>query len=675
MQHTQHIDNWNESNQRLLMAALRELQAELEAAYPERTDHTEQAHTEQPHPDQAHAEETTSAQNGVSAESRADQSALESLVNILGLSTFERKILLLCAGVELDGSFARLVGRLNGSTSRQLPSFSLALAVLGDAHWSALSPDGPLRYWRLIEFADTNNAQILTQCPIKIDEHILFYLTGVRQLDERLRRLVEPLPASTDLVPSQFATARTIIDACSANETLTRLPVMQLSGNTGADKSAIAAYAASALGLDLYAMSAHSIPQHITDMMEWTRLWNRQAALTASALYLDLTSLDPHDRERALSTAAFIEHIGGLLFVSTGQWLPRLSRLVLQSETGKPTSIEQLHLWKQSLGRSYQEYDESLQRLVSQFHLSAHTIRAVCRDVNRQTPAHDDADALIWHSCCIHTRPQVDELAQRIETLAGWNDIVLPEEQKAILHEVAAQVHQRNKVYGEWGFSTTGARGLGISVLFSGESGTGKTMASEVLAKELGLDLYRIDLSQVVNKYIGETEKNLKRVFDAAEEGGAVLLFDEADALFGKRSEVKDSHDRYGNIEVSYLLQRMEAYRGLAILTTNMRSSLDKAFYRRIRFVVQFPFPDAQQRAEIWRRVFPPSTPTHGLDHSKLARLNIPGGNIRNIALNAAFIAANEGRPILMSHLSQAARSEYAKLDKPLNNLEIGMIV
>jgi SpoVK/Ycf46/Vps4 family AAA+-type ATPase len=197
-------------------------------------------------------------------------------------------------------------------------------------------------------------------------------------------------------------------------------------------------------------------------------------------------------------------------------------------------------------------------------------------------------------------------------------------------------------------------------------------MAAEVLADELQLDLYRIDLSSVVSKYIGETERNLRRVFDAAEEGGAILLFDEADALFGKRSEVKDSHDRYANIEVSYLLQRMEAYRGLAILTTNMRSALDNAFLRRIRFAVQFPFPDVVQRAEIWRRIFPPDTPLEGLDVEKLARLNVAGGNIRNIALNAAFLAADAEEPVRMTHLMRAARGEYAKLEKPLTEAEIG---
>jgi SpoVK/Ycf46/Vps4 family AAA+-type ATPase len=233
-------------------------------------------------------------------------------------------------------------------------------------------------------------------------------------------------------------------------------------------------------------------------------------------------------------------------------------------------------------------------------------------------------------------------------------------------------VRQRGRVYDTWGFAARGLRGLGITALFAGPSGTGKTLAAEIVAHELSLDLYRIDLSRVVSKYIGETEKNLRRVFDAAEEGGAVLLFDEADALFGKRSEVRDSHDRYANIEVSYLLQRMEAYRGLAILTTNMRASLDTSFLRRLRFVVNFPFPDAPLRARIWERAFPAATPTEGLDVAKLARLSLAGGNIRNIALNAAFLAADRDEPVRMYHLLQSTRSEYLKLEKALSESEIG---
>jgi SpoVK/Ycf46/Vps4 family AAA+-type ATPase len=221
-------------------------------------------------------------------------------------------------------------------------------------------------------------------------------------------------------------------------------------------------------------------------------------------------------------------------------------------------------------------------------------------------------------------------------------------------------------VNGEWGFAARYTRGLGLSALFAGPSGTGKTMAAGVLGRELDRDLYQIDLATVVSKYIGETEKHLRKIFDTAERSGAILLFDEADALFGKRSQVKDSHDRYANLEISYLLQRMESYRGIAILTTNMQNALDPAFQRRLRFVVQFPFPDAPSRESIWRRVFPASAPIAELDYERLAQLNVTGGSIRNIALLSAFLAADAGTPIAMSHILEAARTEYAKLDKPL---------
>jgi SpoVK/Ycf46/Vps4 family AAA+-type ATPase len=226
-------------------------------------------------------------------------------------------------------------------------------------------------------------------------------------------------------------------------------------------------------------------------------------------------------------------------------------------------------------------------------------------------------------------------------------------------------------VVDDWGFGARTSRGLGVAALFAGPSGTGKTLAAEVLAGALALDLYRVDLSQVVSKYIGETEKNLRQIFDAAEAGGVVLLFDEADALFGKRSEVKDSHDRYANIEVSYLLQRMESYRGLAVLTTNLKSALDSAFLRRLRFIVQFPFPDAGRRAEIWRRAFPAAAPTDGLDPARLAQLTVAGGVIHNISLSAAFLAAEAGEPVRMRHALQAARTEYAKLERPLTDAEV----
>jgi SpoVK/Ycf46/Vps4 family AAA+-type ATPase len=243
---------------------------------------------------------------------------------------------------------------------------------------------------------------------------------------------------------------------------------------------------------------------------------------------------------------------------------------------------------------------------------------------------------------------------------------------RAQLYDLANQVQQRWKVYEAWGFGAQLGRGRGITALFAGASGTGKTMAAEIIAAQLGLDLYRIDLAGVVSKYIGETEKNLRRVFDAAERSGSILFFDEADALFGTRTEVRDSHDRYANVEINYLLQRMEDYRGLAILATNRRAALDGAFLRRLRFVIDFPFPVASDRRRIWERVFPAQAETDGVEYASLSRLELTGGNIRSIAVNAAFLAASERTPIGMPHLMRAAAREYTKLAKPISAAEFG---
>jgi SpoVK/Ycf46/Vps4 family AAA+-type ATPase len=334
----------------------------------------------------------------------------------------------------------------------------------------------------------------------------------------------------------------------------------------------------------------------------------------------------------------------------------------------KPLASEQKDLWMAALG---QDSAASAGLLAGQFNLDHAAITAI--SAHAGIVGRDDVAkraAALWSSALNHARPALDQLAQAITPRVGWDDIALPEREVAQMRQIAAQVRNRSVVYDDWRFRDRLSRGLGISVLFAGDSGTGKTMAAEALAHELGLLLYRIDLSGVVSKFIGETEKNLRKLFDAADDGGAILFFDEADALFGKRSEVKDSHDRYANIEINYLLQRMESYRGLAILTTNMKSSLDPAFVRRLRFIVNFPFPGTPERLSIWRKVFPPGVDTSALDFTRLARLNLTGGSIHNIALNAAFSAVAAGGGLTMPILLEAARGEYAKLEKPINEAD-----
>jgi SpoVK/Ycf46/Vps4 family AAA+-type ATPase len=331
--------------------------------------------------------------------------------------------------------------------------------------------------------------------------------------------------------------------------------------------------------------------------------------------------------------------------------------------------VSRLQTWRLNLGPGGAALNGALTPLAEQFELPAATIAQVARDWQHSV---QPSAATLWQATRKAARRSLDGLADRIDARATWADLVLPDATLLALRTMAAQVRQRHRVLHDWGFAQRSARGLGLGALFAGGSGTGKTMAAEVLANELQLDLVRIDLAALVSKYIGETEKNLSRVFAAAEASGAILLFDEADALFGKRSEVRDSHDRYANLEVSYLLQRIESWRGLAILTSNMRHAIDSAFLRRLRFIVNFPFPDDAARAQIWQRAFPPAAPQEGLDMAKLARLSLSGGHIRNVALNAAFLAADEARAIGMRHMRMAAEAEFAKIEKPLPAGDVG---
>jgi hypothetical protein len=593
-------------------------------------------------------------------------SALETLCAAFRLSPFERDVLLLCAGIELDSAFAASCAAAQGDARKIHPTFSLALAALPGAHWSALAPSSSLRRWRLVEL--TNN-EGLVAAPLRIDERILHFLTGINQLDDRLLPLVEPLPVPEDLPPSQLEVVARIAQLL-ANNGSPMPPVVQLCGPDGIGRNGVAALACREFGLRLHSLRLADIPASAAERESLARLWEREALLGHSALLVEADEIDPADHGRAL--LSFLENVQGIVFVSRRDPLRPWRRPIVRFDVRKPSSAEQEQLWNKSLGEDLGRLNGQVENVVAQFSLGSRQIEAACAALGARSGSETELGRQLWHACRIQSRSRLDDLAQRIEPAATWDELVLPEAQRQLLREITVHVRQRTKVYETWGFAEKGERGLGISALFAGSSGTGKTMAAEVLARELSLDLYRIDLSSVVSKYIGETEKNLRRVFDAAEEGGAILLFDEADALFGKRSEVKDSHDRYANIEVSYLLQRMESYRGLAILTTNLKNALDPAFLRRLRFIVQFPFPDAAQRAEIWRHIFPARTPTHELDLPKLSRLNIAGGNIRNIALNAAFLAAEANEPVRMPHLLRAARGEYAKLEKPLTESEIG---
>jgi hypothetical protein len=597
---------------------------------------------------------------------RGSEPALEALVRTFNLTPFERAIVLVCAGMELNAAFGPLCAAAHGDPAQPYPTFSLALAALPEPHWSALTPGAPLRRWNLIEVAAQQNT--LTTARLRLDERILHFLAGVQQLDERISRVIDPMETPNLLVASQASVAAAITTAWRRTHPW---PAIQLCGADEPSRRAIAAAGAAEAGFTPYALASEDLPANSTDFDVFLRLWEREAALTRSALYIDTEGLDKSDHKAERLVYRLLERVSGPVLLGVRERMRPPRRLMQTLDVAKPSAEEQRDLWEMLLASGGVPANGAAGQLAAQFNLSSDAIRATV-DEAAQTGAGGEAlRRTLWDVSRAQARPRLEDLAQRIEPAAQWDDLVLPHHEKSMLHEIEVHVRRRHTVYEEWGFARAGGRGLGISALFSGASGTGKTMSAEVLARSLRLDLYRIDLSSVVNKYIGETEKNLRRVFDAAEEGGAILFFDEADALFGKRSEVKDSHDRYANIEINYLLQRMESYRGLAVLATNMKSALDPAFLRRLRFAVHFPFPSPEQRAEIWRRVFPADTPVEGLDPHKLARLNVAGGNIRNIALSAAFLAAEAGEPVRMTHLARAVHGEFAKIEKPVPEAEI----
>ncbi len=580
--------------------------------------------------------------------------AIDVLSSVFALSGFERQLLLLCAGVEMDSRLAAACGDVQGSPQKEYVTFGPALALLPDSHWDAITAARPLRRFRMLDVRPSNN---LTSAPLRLDERILHYLAGDNVLDPRLESLVRYALYPEWVAEEQHLVAERVVRLLRSYAEFP--PLVHLCGDDPLGHEDIAAFVAHELQRQLLVVKAEELPPIGPELDQFVFLWERESLLLPAGLLVQVGSA-----EVSAAATHLVDRLEGLVFLATREPV-RLMRAFLRIDANKPAPVEQKQLWRDALGTAAESLNGTLDDLSEQFRLSARSIFSTGHLLSsKEGPLVADE---VWDACRSLARPKLEDLAQRIVPCASWDDLILPDPQKNTMHQLASQVCYRMTVYETWGFAEKGRRGLGVSALFTGVSGTGKTTGAEVLARELRLDLYRIDLSAVVSKYIGETEKNLKQVFDAAEEGGVLLLFDEADALFGKRSEVRDSHDRYANIEIGYLLQRMEAYQGLAILTTNLKTSIDTAFQRRLRFTINFPFPDAAQREAIWRKAFPAATPTEGLDPKKLAQLNVTGGSIRNIALNAAFSAAKAGTPVRMAHLVEAAKLEAQKIERPLS--------
>jgi hypothetical protein len=553
-----------------------------------------------------------------------------------------------------------------GQAGAGQPTFALALSILPEPAWDALTPQRPLRYWRLVE-VHQGAAQPLVASALRADERVVNYMKGLNQLDDRLAHLVSPIgDILGPLPPSQEAAVADGLGAWAEQADADRLPLVEVLGADPTVRRGMAAAMAGRADLLLYELATDHLPRSGLDLADVLRLWERETMLLPVAVYIDVSDV------RADEVASFhglLRDLSGAVLVGCREPLAvpgRRSRLV---DARRPRPAEQEELWAEILADvagPVVRRDAIAGRLSGEFDLNQVAIREAAR---RAQVFGGGIDAL-WSACQAQTRPRLEALATRQEAVATWNDLVLPDEETVLLRHLVDQARGRATVLRHWGFGQSITRGSGITALFAGQSGTGKSLAAEVIAGELGLALYRVDLSGVVSKYIGETERNLRQVFDAADEGGCLLLFDEADALFGRRSEVSDSHDRYANIEVSYLLQRMEDYRGVAILTTNQRHAVDQAFLRRLRFVVSFPFPSPRERALLWQRAFPARTPVGDLDLGRLTKLATTGGMIRNIALNAAFCAAGRQAPVTTELVLEMARAEFRKLQLPVSDAD-----
>ena len=594
--------------------------------------------------------------------------ALVALGERFGLDRFERDILLLCTAVELDPSIRDLCARIHGNAAMRHPTFAIAMMCLPDPAWAALSPESPLRAQRLVD-VDQTALESLVTAPLRVDERLVNHVRGLDHLDVRLRASVQPEAAvDLDSLPaSQRAAAQRVVaawtghrdDAPYVQKASTAAPVLianppavELVGPDERTSVLLAAAVAEVFGLQCYRLSSRSLPTDEIELDALARLWRREAGLSPVALLVE------HADDQQVPATAFARRSGCATFLQLRQAGAAPTPGSLRLDVAPPTTAERREAWKEHLPTG-SEVDPG--QLAAQFSLDTATIARIAGEAGDP-----------WDRCRLEARPRLEGLAERVVPQASWSDLVLEDDQLALLQSIADQVRNRWQVYHQWRLADRATRGLGIAALFAGPSGTGKTLAAEVLAHDLDLDLYKADLSGVVSKYIGETEKNLRRLFDAAESGGGVLFIDEADALLGKRSEVREAHDRFANIQIDYLLQRMETYQGLAILATNMRSALDVAFLRRLRFIVEFPFPDASQRAAIWRTTLPDAVPgAEALDLDALAELPLNGGMIRNVAVNAAFLAAAARTDLTRDHVLQAVRDEFAKLQVPISERQL----
>jgi SpoVK/Ycf46/Vps4 family AAA+-type ATPase len=610
------------------------------------------------------------------------------LASCFQLTEFELQALIICLAPQVDARYEKIYGYVQNDITRKAPSIELILSLLCPSveerlqYAPLLDANANLRHFGLIEYLENESGSSAAQHFFRADSRIYQFVLGNHHLDRRLLSEVSILPSrkwDQVVFEAKLKTRLKKLFSVNFKSTGRQGPIFFLFGRQGVGKKAIAQALCHEAGIGLAVTDIRILLQAPEMLRNKIRLILREGLLQPYAIYFDhFHSLDDKQEENPLGLRWLMDEInsfGLMTFIGSERPLPtELLDLptILPVEIPHPNASAQKKIWKMYLNDTLQENrSRAINRLTSRFNLTGGQIMRAVQLAKRTARAIEtEAKKLtvpdLFASCRIQSQPKLAALARKIEPKYSWDDLILPEEQMSQLQELASHVKHKQTVMGNWGFARKMSLGHGLNALFAGPSGTGKTMSAEVIANDLGLDLYKIDLSSVVSKYIGETEKNLNRIFTEAEHSNVILFFDEADALFGKRSEVKDAHDRYANIEVGYLLQKMEEYEGIVILATNFSRNLDDAFVRRLQFTIEFPFPTEPYRRQIWDGIWPEEMPrSQELDLDFMAgQYELAGGNIRNIALAAAYLAAEDGGVVNKDHLFRATRREFQKMGK-----------
>jgi AAA+ superfamily predicted ATPase len=625
------------------------------------------------------------------------------LTRTFALSSFDVDVVLIALAPEVDLRYERLYAYLQDDVTRKRASVDLVLNLLCDSRETKLArrahfaPHAPLVHSGLLRLqpeAQNPQASLLAHF-LKVDEQIARWLLGEQGLDTRLApycHWCEPCHTLDDLQLRPQAKQALLALAQRAQITDQSLK-LYFHGRHGAGKRCTAEALAKATNVPLLRVDLRPASSDNAELTQILDLSRREARFRHAMLFVEgLNAVSAEKMEPALRRLFDGADDQFAITIVAGDEPESIAAHGMPGVIS--VAFEMLDFakrricWESSLGASAHALNGSdVDALAQRYRLTPGQISDAV-DLARchalwEAASQSEADGLpaggiapnmagLLRAARAQTGHSLAKLARKVAAKYTWDDLVLPTDQRDQLRELCIQFTQRHVVYGAWGFERKLSLGKGLNCLFSGPPGTGKTMAAEVIANELQLDLYKIDLSQVVSKYIGETEKNLDRIFSAAEDANGILFFDEADALFGKRSEAKDAHDRYANIEVGYLLQKMEEYEGVAILATNLKSHLDDAFLRRLQVIVEFPLPDEEYRRYIWQGVFPREAPLgDDVDFSLLARaVRLAGGNIKNIGLASAFYAAGDGGVIRMLHVVRAVRREHQKLGRTWSGLD-----